>query len=86
MIEADHRGKHWQGTKANAFIAISTLAGILAAASLFAGLFSSWTFLGFPFAFYITAHGAFILMIVLVFWSSGRQEKTDRRHGASEEL
>lgn len=86
MIEADHRRLHWQGTKLNALIAIAILLGILFFTSLFSGLFSSLNFLGFPFSFYLAAQGAFVMMIILVYWSFGRQEKTDRRHGASEEL
>jgi len=86
MIEADHRRLHWQGTKVNAFVAIAILMGIILFAGVFAGLFSSWSFLGFPFAFYLAAQGAFVMMIILVYWFLGRQEKTDRRHGASEEI
>ena len=86
MIEPDHRGAHWQSTRANAFIAIGLLAVVLALASIFSGLLSGVHFLGFPFSYYLAGQGAFILMIVLVFWLSGRQEKTDRRHGASEEI
>ena len=86
MIESDHRGLHWQGTKTNALIAIGLLMAIILMTSVFAGLFASWSFLGFPFPFYITAQCGFILMIILVYWAMGRQEKTDRRHGASEEI
>ena len=86
MMEADHRRLHWQGTKTNAAIAIAILVGIVLFISLFSGLVYGWIFLGFPFAFYLAAQGAFVMMIVLVYWSFGRQEKTDRRHGASEEI
>ena len=86
MIEPEHRNAHWNGTKANAAIAIGILVGILLLGSSFARLFSYWSFLGFPFSFFLAAQGALILMIILVYWSSGRQEKTDRRHGASEEI
>ena len=85
-MNSDHRWRHWRGTKANATFSIAALLGILLLSSVFAGLFSSWSFLGFPFAFYMAGQGAFILMIILVYWSSGLQEKTDRRHGASEEI
>ncbi len=86
MIGSDHRRLHWQGTKLNGVIALAILVAILLFASLFSGLFSGWSCLGFPFAFYLGAQGAFILMIILVYWSFARQEKTDRRHGASEEI
>lgn len=86
MIEADHRGLHWHSTKTNALIAIGILVGLFLIASLFVDLFSDWNFLGFPLGFYYAAQGAFILMIVLVYWSTGRQEKTDRQYGASEEI
>lgn len=86
MMNADHRGRHWRGTIANALFSIAVLMGILLMTSLFSGLFSSWTFLGFPFVFYMGAQGAFVLMIVLVYRATELQEKTDRRHGASEEI
>ena len=86
MIGSDHRRLHWQGTKLNALIALAILGAILLFTSLFSGLFSGWSFLGFPFTFYLGAQGAFVMMIILVYWSFARQEKTDRRHGASEEI
>ncbi len=86
VIGSDHRRLHWQGTKFNALIAVAILVAILLFASLFSGLFSGWNFLGFPFAFYLGAQGAFIMMIILVYWFFARQEKTDRAHGASEEI
>ncbi len=86
MMNSEHRWRHWRGTKANALFAIAALLGILLIASVFAGLFASWSFLGFPFAFYMAGQGAFILMIILVYWFAGFQEKTDRHYGASEEI
>ncbi len=86
MMSSEHRWRHWRGTQVNALLSIAALLGILFVASVFSGLFSSWSFLGFPFAFYMAGQGAFILMAILVYWSSGLQEKTDRRHGASEEI
>ncbi len=86
MIESEHRRMHWQGTKVNALISIAVLVGILLTVSLLTGLFTGWIFLGFPFVFYLAAQGAFWGMIILVYWSVGRQDVTDRRHGASEEI
>ncbi len=86
MIEKEHRTLHWRATKTNALVAIALLGVILLLSSLFSGLFAQWSFLGGPFAFFWAAQGAFVLMIVLVYWSSARQEKTDRHFGASEEI
>ena len=86
MIESEHRGVHWRSTKTNALLSIGILIGILITVSLLSDFFTRWHFLGFPFVFFLAAQGAFILMIIIVFWSAGRQEKIDRRHGASEEI
>ena len=86
MMNPEHRWRHWRGTKVNALLSIALLGGLLLLPSLFSGLFSRWSFLGFPFGFFLAAQGAFVLMIILSFWAAGQQEKTDRRHGASEEI
>jgi putative solute:sodium symporter small subunit len=86
MIEREHRKRHWQSTARNTLISLGLLGGLVLAASLFADLFNSWRFLGFPLSYYLAAQGGFLLMISLLFWSSGRQDEIDRRHGASEEL
>lgn len=86
MIEREYRGRHWLSTRRNALLTLGLLLAIVFAASLFGDLFAGWHFLGFPLSFYMAAQGAFILMIALVFWNSGRQDEIDRRHGASEEI
>ncbi len=86
MMDASHRGAHWKSTKTNAAIAIVALAGILLLVSIFASITGGGRFLGFPLSFYLAAQGVFVALIILVYWSTGRQEKIDHRHGASEEI
>ena len=86
MIEHIHRGAHWRSTKNNVLIVIGVLAALLLTMSLFIGFFAGLRFLGFPLQFYLVAQGGLILMIILMFWSSSRQDQIDRRHGAAEEL
>ena len=42
--------------------------------------------LGFPLGFLLAAQGGLIALVALAFWFVNRQERTDRRHGASEDL
>jgi putative solute:sodium symporter small subunit len=86
MIEQLHRGAHWRGTLRIALVVVACLVALITLSSLFIGLFTDWRFLGFPFAFYIVAQGGFVIMIALVFWSAGQQERVDRKHGAAEEI
>jgi len=86
MIEQEHREAYWKDTRTNAIIAIVLLLAAVLLVGLFIGFFRNMHFLGFPLAYYLAAQGGFILLIIMVFWFSSRQEKIDRRHGASEEL
>lgn len=86
MIEKEYRARHWQGTARNTLLSLALLAGGVLVASLFADIFDRWHFLGFPLSYYLAGQGAFILLIALLFWTSGRQDETDRRYGASEEI
>jgi putative solute:sodium symporter small subunit len=86
MIEKEYRARHWQSTARNTLLSLGLLAALLLVSSLFTDIFDRWHFLGFPLSYYLACQGAFILMIALLFWSSGRQDEIDRRFGASEEI
>lgn len=86
MIDNEQRPRHWIYTS---ILAIGATGIIMACVFLLPFLvleFNSGTFLSFPFGYYMTAQGVIIGLIVLVYWMAIRQETTDQKFGATEDL
>ena len=86
MIDDEHRPRHWLYTL---LLALGAVAIILLCVILLPFLvveLNTGTFLSFPFGFYMTAQGVMIGLIVLVYWLATRQEETDQKFGATEDL
>ena len=52
---------------------------------LFAVQLNTITFLGFPLGFYMAAQGSLIAFVILCFWNSYAQNKTDEEFGVAED-
>ena len=50
----------------------------------FGSSLNSISFLGFPLGYYMAAQGSLLAFVIIIFWSSGRQEKIDEKHGFDE--
>jgi putative solute:sodium symporter small subunit len=86
MIDDEQRPRHWIYTS---LLAIGVVAVILACVFLMPFLvveLNSGTFLSFPFGYYMAAQGIIIGLIILVYWMAIRQETTDQKFGATEDL
>ena len=86
MIDDEQRPRYWRYT---IFLAVGAAAIILACVFLLPLMvvtLNADTFLNFPFGYYLTAQGVIIGLIVLVYWLAARQEETDRKFGATEDL
>lgn len=86
MIDDEQRPRYW---RYRLFLALGAVAVILACVVLLPYLvvqLNSGMFLSFPFGYYLTAQGVIIGLIVLVYWLAVRQEATDRKFGATEDL
>ena len=86
MIDDEQRPRHWIYTS---LLAIGSAGVILACVFLMPFLvveLNSGTFLSFPFGYYMAAQGVSIGLIVLVYWMAIRQEATDQKFGATEDL
>lgn len=85
MIEYENRAEHWRLTRRFALIVLGATVLLLLIAPLVAGMFD-WVFiLRLPVAFYLSAQGLIIVSIAVIFWYASRQERADRRYGATED-
>ncbi len=86
MIEKEHRGRHWRRTVVWAVGALGLVVLFAFVLPFYVDQLNRLILLGFPMGFFIAAQGALIVFVILAYWFADRQEQTDRRHGASEEL
>ncbi len=86
MIDDEQRPRHWVYTSILAIGAVVVILGCLFLLPLVVDALNTGAFLGFPFGYYMAAQGVMIGLIVLVYWMAIRQEETDRKFGATEDL
>ena len=86
MIEDEHRAGHWRRSIIWAAVALAVVVVFVVLAPLNVDSLNGVIVLGFPLGFFLAAQGALIALVVVAFWFVNRQERTDRRHGASEDL
>jgi len=51
---------------------------------MFGSELNSYSFLGYPLAYYMTAQGSLLAFVIMLFWTANKQEKIDEEHGYSE--
>ena len=54
-------------------------------ASLFVDALNSFSFLGFPFGFYMAAQGSLVIYVVIIFYYAKKMNKLDREYNVHEE-
>lgn len=86
MIDDEQRPRHWVYTSILAIGAVGAILACIFILPLLVSGLNSGTFLSFPFGYYMAAQGVIIGLIVLVYWMALRQEETDRKFGATEDL
>ncbi len=92
MAKDDQQGRppgrlsgHWSRTRLLAFFAILLCSGaVLVMPLVFVG-FRDFRPFGFPPHYFYASEGALLLIIILVFWFSGRQRGIDRDFAMAEE-
>ena len=85
MSEQQSRASvHWQRTRNLTFVTLGIWFFFAFVIHWFGAELNNFTFLGFPFGFYMAAQGAPIAFVVLLFVSTRRQEKIDDECGVAE--
>lgn len=86
MIEKDQRQAYWRKTTLlMASVLLVTAACLILLAPL-SPLLNTVTTTTFPLGFYLMAQGIPIACVIAAFWFAIRQERTDRQHGAMEDM
>jgi len=52
---------------------------------MFGSSLNNASFLGYPLAYYMCAQGSLAAFVILIFWSSGKQNQIDEEHGYGED-
>lgn len=79
------RAQHRFRTTSLAAAVLTAILLLTFVAPLFAADLDSYSVLRFPAGYYLTAQGAIIVLVALMFWFVGRQEDADRKLGAAED-
>lgn len=86
MIDDEQRPRYWRWTVLMALTVLGVVLALAFVLPLFAAELNDVMMLAFPLGFYLAAQGSTILLVVTVYWFAGRQQETDHKFGASEDL
>lgn len=85
MIERKERKPYWRHTKWQMVASLLPFMLALIALPLTADRLNGSRFIGFPWGYFLVAHGLAVLALVTVATFCNRQDAIDRWHGAHEE-
>jgi len=85
MTDTSQRIIHWQRTKRLMIITLSLWFFFSFVVHWFANALNAFTFMGFPFGFYMAAQGSEIAFVIIIFWFVRSQHNIDRETGFAEE-
>ena len=79
------REAHWAKTKSLTITVLVLWFIFSFVVHWFADSLNSFSFLDFPFGFYMAAQGSLAIFVILIFWLAYRQNKIDEEHGVAED-
>ncbi len=79
------REAHWAKTKSLTFTVLVIWFIFSFVVHWFADSLNSFSFLGFPFGFYMAAQGSLAIFVILIFWLVRRQGAIDEEFGVAED-
>lgn len=85
QMTPDQRAGYWRKTSRLMWIIMFLWFFFSFFVHLFAVQLNSFSFLGFPFGFYMAAQGSLIAFVVLCFWNAHAQNKIDQEFGVRED-
>jgi putative solute:sodium symporter small subunit len=83
--DTSRRGEHWQRTKKLMFITLTIWFFFSFVVHWFADALNAFSFLDFPFGFYMAAQGSEVVFVITLFWFVRAQHAIDRDCGFAEE-
>ena len=83
--DTSRRAEHWQRTKTLMFITLTIWFIFSFVVHWFANALNAFTFLDFPFGFYMAAQGSEVIFVITLFWFVRSQHAIDRDCGFAEE-
>ena len=83
--DTSRRAEHWQRTKTLMFITLTIWFIFSFVVHWFANALNAFTFLDFPFGFYMAAQGSEVIFVITLFWFVKAQHAIDRDCGFAEE-
>ncbi len=86
MIDERHRRNHWRATKSIVFLLSSIFLVITVVIPMIFNQLGGFSIFGFPMGYFLFAIGGLIVMVWLTFWMAIKQDKIDRKYGASENI
>jgi len=76
---------HWEKTKGLMKVTLALWFFFGYVVFMFGHDINSMSFLGYPLAYYMTAQGSLAAFVIIIFWSTGKQQEIDEEHGVSDE-
>lgn len=84
-ISPEVRQAHWAKTKRLTIITLIIWFFFSFVVHWFADSLNAFSFIGFPFGFYMAAQGSLIAFVVLIWWLARQQGKIDEEFGVAED-
>ncbi|CAI8179799.1 MAG: Uncharacterised protein [Alphaproteobacteria bacterium] len=84
MASSQNKATHWQRTRNLTFVTLAIWFFFSFFVHWFGAELNTVSFMGFPLGFYMAAQGSPIAFVILLFWSTRRQEAIDQECGVAE--
>ncbi|MCH1568073.1 MAG: DUF4212 domain-containing protein [Alphaproteobacteria bacterium] len=84
MADKKSHAEHWQRTRSLTFVTLAIWFFFSFFIHWFGSELNNFSFLGFPLGFYMAAQGSPIAFVILLFWSTRKQEAIDEDCGVAE--
>lgn len=81
---ASNREAHWEKTYSLMVLTLAIWFFFSMVIFMFGHEINGIKFLGYPLAYYMSAQGSLAAFVILIFWSSGKQNQIDEEHGFGE--
>ena len=79
-----NKDAHWAKTKSHMFITLALWFFFSIVIFMFGSELNNMSFLGYPLAYYMTAQGSLLAFVIMLFWTTNKQESIDEEFGYAE--